>query len=72
MYPSISNKTGCLLIMVLFATGCNTRIPDEMVHEILKLPDKIDYNFHVKPILSDKCFACHGPDAGNRKASIIG
>ena len=70
MYQSISNKTGCLLIMVLFATGCMTRIPEEMVHEISKLPDKIDYNFHVKPILSDKCFACHGPDAGNRKANL--
>ncbi|HRO44723.1 DUF1553 domain-containing protein [Agriterribacter sp.] len=26
------------------------------------LPDHIDYNLHVKPILSDKCFLCHGPD----------
>lgn len=26
------------------------------------IPDKIDFNFHVKPILSDRCFACHGPD----------
>ena len=26
------------------------------------LPGHIDYNLHVKPILSDKCFLCHGPD----------
>ena len=26
------------------------------------LPDRISYNFHVKPILSDKCYTCHGPD----------
>lgn len=26
------------------------------------LPGYIDYNLHVKPILSDKCFLCHGPD----------
>ena len=26
------------------------------------LPDHIDFNLHVKPILSDKCFLCHGPD----------
>ena len=70
MYQSISNKLGCLLIMIFFVTGCVTHISDEMVHEISKLPDKIDYNFHVKPILSDKCFACHGPDAGNRKANL--
>ncbi len=34
------------------------------------LPDKVSYNFHVRPILSDKCFACHGPDAGKRKANL--
>ncbi|MEM9719203.1 MAG: DUF1553 domain-containing protein [Bacteroidota bacterium] len=34
------------------------------------LPDEVDYNFHIRPILSDKCFACHGPDAANRKAGL--
>ncbi|MCM4164539.1 MULTISPECIES: PSD1 and planctomycete cytochrome C domain-containing protein [unclassified Arenibacter] len=27
-----------------------------------KIPAKIDFTFHVKPILSDRCFKCHGPD----------
>ena len=35
-----------------------------------KIPDKIDFNFHVKPILSDKCFACHGPDMNDQKAGL--
>ncbi len=35
-----------------------------------EVPDQISYNFHVKPILSDKCFACHGPDANKRKAGL--
>jgi hypothetical protein len=26
------------------------------------VPDVIDFNFHVKPILSDRCFLGHGPD----------
>ena len=26
------------------------------------LPERISYNFDVKPILSDKCYTCHGPD----------
>jgi hypothetical protein len=34
------------------------------------LPDKISYNFHVRPILSDKCFTCHGPDANKREAGL--
>ena len=27
-----------------------------------KIPDRVDFTFHVKPILSDRCFKCHGPD----------
>ena len=27
-----------------------------------QVPKKIDFTFHVKPILSDRCFKCHGPD----------
>ena len=32
--------------------------------------DQISYNFHIRPILSDKCFACHGPDAAKREADL--
>ena len=35
-----------------------------------KLPDKVSYNFHIRPILSDKCFKCHGPDANKRQAQF--
>lgn len=29
-----------------------------------------DYDREIRPILSDKCYACHGPDAANRKANL--
>ena len=35
-----------------------------------KLPETVSYNFHMRPILSDKCFKCHGPDPGQRKAQL--
>ena len=33
-----------------------------------RAPDQIDYNWQVRPILSDNCFRCHGPDANKRQA----
>ena len=35
-----------------------------------KLPAHIDFNIHIRPILSDRCFKCHGPDAKQRKADL--
>ncbi len=31
---------------------------------------KIEFNRDVRPILSDKCYACHGPDAAQRQADL--
>ena len=32
--------------------------------------DKVDFNFHVRPLLSDRCFPCHGPDEKSRMAKL--
>lgn len=34
------------------------------------IPDTVSYNFDIRPILSDKCYACHGPDANKREAGL--
>ncbi len=33
-------------------------------------PSKIQYNRDIRPILSDNCFSCHGPDSASRAADL--
>jgi hypothetical protein len=33
-------------------------------------PTKLDFNLDVRPILSDRCFSCHGPDSASRKGKL--
>ncbi|KAA5545780.1 DUF1553 domain-containing protein [Adhaeribacter rhizoryzae] len=52
-----------LLVLLLNLWSCSEpELPQEVKLAMAKIPAKIDYNQHVKPILSDRCFACHGPD----------
>jgi hypothetical protein len=30
----------------------------------------VDFRFQIRPLLSDRCFRCHGPDASKRKAKL--
>lgn len=40
------------------------------VQTVKSPPDKIEFNRHIRPILSANCLTCHGPDAGGRKADL--
>ena len=31
---------------------------------------RISFNDHIRPILSENCFACHGPDSANQQAGL--
>jgi hypothetical protein len=33
-------------------------------------PSRIDFSRDIRPILADKCFACHGPDAPNNQSPL--
>ena len=33
-------------------------------------PAPVDFTTQIRPLLSDRCFRCHGPDAGKRKGSF--
>ena len=32
--------------------------------------NSIDFNSQIKPLLSNRCIACHGPDEENREAGL--
>ncbi len=34
------------------------------------LPDQVDFNYDIRPILSQNCYVCHGPDPSSRKANL--
>ncbi len=59
-----------LLFVFIFSACEKIDIPFEVQEQMAQLPDEIDYNFKVKQILSDKCFACHGPDSKKQKANL--
>ena len=48
--------------------SCNKDSSSQTKEE--KLPEEVSYNFDIRPILSDKCLACHGPDANKREAGL--
>ena len=57
----------CGLVVLL---SCNPRLPEDVAVEYKKISKSPDYNKDVKPILSDKCFSCHGPDKAKQKAGL--
>ncbi len=59
-----------LLTAVLFFYIAGDFMGPEDSYAARKLPEKVDYNFHIKPILSDNCYTCHGPDANKRRAGL--
>nr|MBI1228556.1 DUF1553 domain-containing protein [Cytophagales bacterium] len=58
---ALAGIIGCLL---LFACERGGSVGADSI------PDQISYNLHIRPILSDNCFACHGPDANKREAGL--
>ena len=58
------------LITGLLACDRTAELPADVQAVAAQVPDVVDYNLHIKPILSDRCFACHGPDQNKQKAGL--
>jgi hypothetical protein len=61
-------STTLILISSIIWLACTDRNADK--NAVASGKGKIDFNYDVKPILSDKCFACHGPDVKKRQAEF--
>ena len=57
----LSAAAGCVLLV----QGCAPPAP-----KIAGVPEQINYNWHVRPILSENCFKCHGPDPEALEAGL--
>ncbi|QHV95559.1 DUF1553 domain-containing protein [Spirosoma endbachense] len=66
------SSTVGLFCTSVWLTSCQKSVekPAELIAAEVHLPEKVDYNLHVKPILSDRCFACHGPDKAKQQAGL--
>ncbi|GLR15854.1 PSD1 and planctomycete cytochrome C domain-containing protein [Portibacter lacus] len=67
-------KFSCLilLLLILVGTSCKSDVVSEgktYAHK-QEIPKLIDFNFHVKPILSDRCYTCHGPDESKMEGGL--
>ncbi|MEM8886966.1 MAG: DUF1549 domain-containing protein, partial [Bacteroidota bacterium] len=58
------------LFFLLLFSACGDAVPTDLEEAYTSLPEKIDFNFHVRPILSDRCYSCHGPDENTREAGL--
>ena len=55
-----------LSILVVLVTGCTVQAGAQTTTN----SGHIDFDRDIRPILSDKCFVCHGPDAANNKSKL--
>ncbi len=76
--PALSMKLGnfpqrhhCLGLLILFLTCLSTIVGSALADGPEQYPTfDVQFNRDVRPILSDRCFHCHGPDATSRKADL--
>jgi hypothetical protein len=65
-----SNRINLIAIFLIVVVYAACRFMDNGATAAVGAPGTVDFNWHVRPILSDRCFKCHGPDEKKREAGL--
>ena len=72
MFGSTRHRRGgvCVVMAAVVAAVAATASAADAPLTAPPLPDRIDFNRDIRPILSNRCYGCHGPDAAKREAGL--
>ena len=59
-----------LLLAAAFSTSAAPGVAQKTPAPLSPTQGKLSYNQDIRPILSENCFPCHGPDSAARKAGL--
>ena len=62
-------RTWCGEVGRLLSVGCVVALGSSFA-DAAASKDNVDFSSQIRPIISAKCFACHGPDDKSRKAKL--
>ncbi len=65
---SMKRKSAACAVMLVLSVAGMGRV--QSAEPAGKSATALDFNRDIRPILSDHCYACHGPDEGKRKAGL--
>jgi hypothetical protein len=58
------------LFLLTVALLSSAVLADDKREDTSPVPDRIQFNRDVRPILSENCYVCHGPDPKTREANL--
>jgi hypothetical protein len=61
---------GGALLAALILAACQSVLAAQKPAVVDGVPERVSYNWDVRPILAQNCFSCHGMDAKQRKAGL--